>query len=154
MWKMSEFVKLKKEWAPREEQHPRMFWVQSSVLRTIIVYYVWSYPGSEQRDIDIYIYIYFFFFNKYRSSFSPAQNLLRSELSSLWSHLPFPVHYPVLPLICLRHLGLLPVSWTEQICCYLQAFMLGVSSWNAEDFTLPFSVMEKPWGRFWGKEWH
>ena len=83
---MSEFVKLKKEWAPREEQHPRMFWVQSSVLRTIIVYYVWSYPGSEQRDIDIYIYIYFFF-NKYRSSFSPAQNLLlrSSHLSDLIS---------------------------------------------------------------------
>ena len=94
---MSEFVKLKKEWAPREEQHPRMFWVQSSVLRTIIVYYMWSYPGSEQRD--------FFFFNKYRSNFSSAQNLLSSELSFLWSHLPSPVPYSVLPLILLPPLG-------------------------------------------------
>lgn len=147
---MSEFVKLKKEWAPREEQHPRMFWVQSSVLRTIIVYYVWSYPGSEQRDICIYIY--------FLISTDQVSPLLRTA-SARSSHLSDPISLPHRPTLsylwfCLRHLGLLPVSWTEQICCCLQAFMLGVSSWNAEDFTLPFSVMGKPWGRFWGKEWH
>lgn len=46
----------------------------------------------------------FFFFNKYRSSFSSAQNLLSSELSSLWSQPPCPVSYPVLPLIFLQPL--------------------------------------------------
>ena len=114
---MSEFVKLRKEWAPREEQRPRMFWVQSSVLQT--VYSVWSYPGSEQRD-------FFFFFNKYRSSFSSAQKPLSSELSSLWSHPPCPVPYPVLPLIFL-----LPL---ESASCFLnRANMLlspGLYAWG------------------------
>ena len=144
---MSEFVKLKKEWAPREEQHPGMFWVQSSVLRTIIVYYMWSYPGSEQRD--------FFFFLISTDQISP---LLRTS-SAQNSHFSDLISLPQCPTLsylwfCFRHLGLLPVSWTEQRCCCLQAFMLGVSSWNAEDVTLPFSVTGKPWGRFWGKEWY
>lgn len=57
---------------------------------------------DQSRGIYVYIYI---FFNKYRSSFSPAQNRLRSELSSLWSHLSSPSAYPVLPLILPPPLG-------------------------------------------------
>ena len=70
---MSEFVKLKKEQALREEQRPRMFWVQSLVLVTITVYYfVIASRIRANRD-------FFFFFFK----ISQIKLLLCSELSSL-----------------------------------------------------------------------
>ena len=136
---MSEFVKLRKEWAPREEQRPRMFWVQSSVLQT--VYSVWSYPGSEQRD--------FFFFLISTDQVSPLLRSPSARNSHLSDLIPL-AQCPTLSYLWFSccHLSLLPVSWTEQICCYLQAFMLGVSSWRAGEFILPFLVTGKPWGSF------